>query len=112
MSFGINGPDNNLPAIQKSHHTNDGGAGNLGYFNQRRKRKEKEEEEPQDSFESSTQEDKSELLLNEMDSIGTMIKNFWLTLKSGLKNDDEEKKIPEEYQEEDSEEYQEKNPEE
>lgn len=102
MSFGINGPDN-IPAIQKSHHTNDGGAGNLGYFNQRKKRKE-EEEEPQDSFESSTQEDKSELLLNEMDSIGTMIKNFWLTLKSGLKNDEEENKIPEEYQEENPEE--------
>ena len=39
MSFGINGPDN-IPAIQKSHHTNDGGAGNLGYFQQRRKKKE------------------------------------------------------------------------
>ena len=42
MSFGINGPDN-LPAIQKSHHTNDGGAGNLGYFQQERKQKEKKE---------------------------------------------------------------------
>lgn len=87
MSFGINGPDNHIPAIQKSHQTNDGGAGNLGYFNQRKKQ---QEEEKQDSFESSEQEDRSELLLEELDSIGTRIKNFWRIFKSGLNEKNEE----------------------
>lgn len=104
MSFGINGPDN-IPAIQKSHHTNDGGAGNLGYFNQRQKQK-KDEEDPQDSFEfSSKEEEKNDELMEEMDSIGTIIKNFWMKLKSGLNNEDEEEKeFPEEYTKENPEE--------
>ncbi|MCD7780211.1 MAG: hypothetical protein LUH05_06015 [Candidatus Gastranaerophilales bacterium] len=95
MSFGINGPDNNIPAIQKSHHTNDGGAGNLGYFQQEKKKKEKEKEkkEEQDVFEFSSKsdgEDKFEQDENteeKLDSIGTKIKNFWLNLN---KNTDEE----------------------
>lgn len=77
MSFGINGPDN-IPSIQKSHHTNDGGAGNLGYF-QQEKRKKKEEEE-QDVFEFSSKEDKDDPLMVELDSIGTKIKSFWMKL--------------------------------
>ena len=86
MSFGINGPDN-LPAIQKSHHTNDGGAGNLGYFQQERKKKKDDE----DVFElSSKKEDNEDPLMEDLDSIGTRIKNFWL----GLHN--KEEKNPEE----------------
>ena len=38
MSFGINGPDH-IPAIQKSQKSSDGGAGNLGYFQQQKKRR-------------------------------------------------------------------------
>jgi len=79
MTFGINGPDN-LPSIQPSHQTNDGGAGNLGYF-KRQKEKQKEEKEQNDSFESSEKkENGDELLLDELDSIGTKIKNFWLSI--------------------------------
>ena len=37
MSFGINGPDP-IPAIQKSQKSSDGGAGNLGYFQQEKKK--------------------------------------------------------------------------
>ena len=55
MSFSINGPDN-IPSIQKSHHTNDGGAGNLGYFQQERKKKQEEKEE-QDVFELSSKKE-------------------------------------------------------
>ena len=43
MSFGINGPDR-IPSIQKSHQTTDGGAGNLGYFQQGKKKKDEKEE--------------------------------------------------------------------
>lgn len=82
MSFGINGPDNHLPAIQKSHHTNDGGAGNLGYFNQGKKKKDDEDE--QDIFEFSNKEKKDDILMEELDSIGTRIKGFWKSLKSGF----------------------------
>ncbi len=82
MSFGINGPDN-IPAIQKSHHTNDGGAGNLGYFQQRRKKKNDEEEE-KDIFEFSSKEEESDEV-TKVDSIGNRIKNFWM--KFHLKND-------------------------
>lgn len=96
MSFGINGPDNHIPAIQKSQQTSDGGAGNLGYFNQRKKKK--EEEEKQDSFESSEQEDRSELILEELDSIGTRIKNFWRVIKSGL-NEQNEQNTPKKQEE-------------
>ncbi len=83
MSFSINGPDN-IPAIQKSHHTNDGGAGNLGYFQQGKKQKDEEEKQENDIFELSTKKDSDEddLLMVELDSIGTRIKNFWKSLNS------------------------------
>lgn len=89
MSFGINGPDNNMPAIQKSHHTNDGGAGNLGYF--QRERKKKEEKEEQDVFEFSEKENKEEESGSEtlsLDSIGSRIKSFWMKVN---KNSEQEK---------------------
>lgn len=87
MSFGINGPDNNLPAIQKSHHTNDGGAGNLGYFQQERKKK-KDEKEEQDVFELSGKKEEEENITDDnnpfknLDSIGSKIKSFWINLHS------------------------------
>jgi len=74
MSFGINGPDN-LPSISPSHRPTDGGAGNLGYF--KRKDKDEDEEQENDIFESSKDDDGDEILMNELDSIGTKIKNFW-----------------------------------
>ena len=80
MSFGINGPDR-TPAIQKSHHANDGGAGNLGYFQQGKKKKKKEEKEEQDVFEFSSKE-KEEPLMQELDSIGQRVKNFWMKLNN------------------------------
>ena len=90
MSFGINGPDN-LPAIQKSHHTNDGGAGNLGYFQQERKKKDEQNKDEHDVFEfSSKKEEKDDPLMEDLDSIGTRIKNFWLSLHN------KEEKNPEE----------------
>ena len=87
MSFGINGPGK-LPAIQQSHQTNDGGAGNLGYF-QRRKKDEDEDESQEDIFESSKKDDeaKEDVLMLELDSIGSRIKSFWNKLHS--KNTDE-----------------------
>ena len=89
MSFGINGPDN-LPAIQKSHHTNDGGAGNLGYFQREKKKKEKKEES--DIFEFSNKDEDDEPLMTELDSIGTRIKSFWKSLNESFKDNEEEKK--------------------
>ena len=89
MSFGINGPDN-IPAIQKSHHTNDGGAGNLGYFQQERKKKEDKEE--QDVFEfSSKKDDEDDPLMDELDTIGNRIKNFWKSLHETPKENKEKK---------------------
>ena len=79
MSFGINGPDP-IPAIQKSHKSSDGGAGNLGYFQQEKKKKEEKEE--QDVFEFSSKEDKEDPLMEELDSIGTKIKSFWMKLNN------------------------------
>lgn len=91
MSFGINGPDNNLPAIQKSHHTNDGGAGNLGYF--QREKKKKKEQEDADIFEfSSNKDDEDNPLMVELDSIGTRIKGFWKKFNENFKDKEEEKK--------------------
>ena len=90
MSFGINGPDK-LPSIQKSHHTNDGGAGNLGYFQQGKKKKEEKEEV--DVFElSSSDEEKEDPLMVELDSIGSRIKRAWLKLNNPFskENPDEE----------------------
>ncbi len=94
MSFGINGPDN-IPAIQRSHHTNDGGAGNLGYFKRKKddddENKDKKNEES-DTFEfSGEKEDNEDYLMEELDSIGTKIKNFWLNLNI---NKDNKKKNP------------------
>lgn len=85
MSFSINGPDN-IPAIQKSHHTNDGGAGNLGYFQQEKKKKEEEEKQENDILELSTKKenDDDDLLMAELDSIGTRIKTFWKMLHENL----------------------------
>lgn len=81
MSFGINGPDNHIPAIQKSHQTTDGGAGNLGYFQQEKKKKEEKEEN--DVFEfSSKKEDDDDPLMEELDTIGSRIKNFWMKLNN------------------------------
>ena len=89
MSFGINGPDR-IPSIQKSHHTNDGGAGNLGYFQQGKKKKDEKEE--QDVFEfSSKEEEKEDALLIELDSIGSRIKRTWMKLHNPFM-----KEIPEE----------------
>lgn len=91
MSFGINGP-NNIPAIQKSHHANDGGAGNLGYFQQERKQKEKKQEE-EDTFEFSSSKDNedennnNEELFN-LNSIGNKIKN-WFNSKNKNKENPE-----------------------
>ncbi len=78
MSFGINGPDN-LPSIQKSHHTNDGGAGNLGYFKRQKKRKEEEEEK--DIFELSSEEGEEEKPKDTIEEVGNRIKNFWIKFK-------------------------------
>ena len=51
MSFGINGPDR-IPSIQRSQKSSDGGAGNLGYFQQEKKKKDEQEEN--DVFEFSS----------------------------------------------------------
>ena len=86
MSFGINGP-NNIPAIQKSHHTNDGGAGNLGYFQQEKKKKdEKPKEQEPDVFEITSKEDNNDGFEKTLDAVGNRIKNVWLTLKKYKKN--------------------------
>lgn len=80
MSFGISGPDP-TGAIQPSHHTNDGGAGNLGYFQQGKKKK-KDDKEENDTLELSTKKEEKELEIEEKkpDSIGTKIKTFWFNL--------------------------------
>ena len=88
MSFGINGPDN-IPSIQKSHHTNDGGAGNLGYFQRERKKKKDEEKEENDIFELSSNKKEQETLMEDLDSIGSKLKNFWKSLHENF-NDKEE----------------------
>jgi hypothetical protein len=82
MSFGINVPDH-IPSIQKSQKSSDGGAGNLGYFQQGKKKKDEEKNEEQDVFQSSTKKNLDEdPLLDELDSIGTKIKNFWMKLNN------------------------------
>ena len=81
MSFGINGPEN-VPAIQKSHHTNDGGAGNLGYFQQGKKKKEEEKEENDIvEFSSVKKDDNEEPLMDFLTIIAEKIKN-WLGLQN------------------------------
>ncbi|MCD7879577.1 MAG: hypothetical protein LUG16_06575 [Candidatus Gastranaerophilales bacterium] len=92
MSFGINGPDN-LPAIQKAHHTNDGGAGNLGYFQQNKKKeKKKNDKNEEDVFEFSGKNDEDTELETEtfeLNKIGLKIKNFWIKLHAGEKKPEE-----------------------
>lgn len=74
MSFGINGPEP-VSGIQRSHHTNDGGAGNLGYFQQEKNQNE-DEEQNQDTFESSKKEEKED----DSKNIGNRIKTFWFKI--------------------------------
>ena len=79
MSFNISGPEP-TPAIQPSHQTSDGGAGNLGYFKQEKKKKDEEKEE-NDILELSTKKDEEETEDDKKpDSIGTKIKTFWFNL--------------------------------
>lgn len=78
MSFSINGPEP-TPAIQRSHHTNDGGAGNLGYFQQEKKKK-KEEKDENDILELSTKKDEDDEEEKKPDSIGSKIKTFWFNI--------------------------------
>ncbi|MBQ3640796.1 hypothetical protein II906_02540 [bacterium] len=88
MSFGINGPDSNMPAIQKSHHTNDGGAGNLGYFQQQKKQKDEEKEQEADVFQSSSGKSGDELSMEELESLSDKVKGF---LRSMLNRKEEKK---------------------
>ena len=88
MSFGINGPDNNQPLIQKSQNMqNNGGGGNLGYFQQGKKKK-KEEKEELDVFQLSSKEPAAEEELKKeqkrLNEIGIKIKNFWMQMNSNL----------------------------
>ena len=84
MSFGINGPmpSNNRPMIQESQNMqNDGGAGNLGYFQRGKQKKKKEDDEldsfelsGEDSFESSLEDIEPEI---DLKSIGNKIKGLF-----------------------------------
>lgn len=73
MSFGINGP-NPIHAIQQSHKSTDGGAGNLGYF--QRQKKKNEDEEQQDVFEFASEE-KEDPVMEELDTIGSRIRAWF-----------------------------------
>lgn len=93
MSFGINGPEN-LPAIQKAQNMmNDGGGGNLGYFQREKKKKDENEKEKVDVVELSTKKDNPEndddLLLEDLESLGTKIKNIWFKIKNNKKSETE-----------------------
>lgn len=94
MSFSINNGPENIPAIQKSHHTNDGGAGNLGYFQQEKKQKDEEQKQENDVFELSTKKEHNEedddLLMVELDSIGSRIKSFWKSLHENFSKENPE----------------------
>ncbi len=91
MSFGINNGPENIPAIQKSHQTTDGGAGNLGYFQQGRQKKKEQKKDESDILELSSKkkEESEEDFEISLESIGVRIKNFWLKMH-GISN--EEKK--------------------
>jgi len=88
MSFGINGPSSK-PVIQEAQNMmNNGGGGNLGYF----QRQEADEElklnlnSEDDCFEKSIEED-SELELDEVDifaKILTFLKKLWLAFKKAF----------------------------
>ena len=79
MSFGISGPDP-TPSILPSQRASDGGAGNLGYFQQEKKKKEEKDEN--DTIELTTKKDEETEKEEEKkpDSIGTKIKTFWFNL--------------------------------
>ncbi len=81
MSFSINGPDS-TPAISPAHQTTDGGAGNLGYFNQGKKKKKEEEKNESDTIELSTKKEEEEEVKDDKkpDSIGSKIKTFWFRI--------------------------------
>ena len=89
MSFGINNGPENIPAIQKSHQTTDGGAVNLGYFQQGNQKKKEQKKDELDVFESSSKkkEENDEDFEVNLESIGTRIKNFWLKLHGLLKDE-------------------------
>ena len=84
MSFSINGPEP-LSSIQPSHQTSDGGAGNLGYFQQEKKKKEEEKNE-NDILDLSTKKDEDEDDEKKPDSVGTKIKTFWFKI-NGIFNE-------------------------
>ncbi len=90
MSFGINGPEP-TPAIQKSHHTNDGGAGNLGYFNQKKKQRDEEDNET-DLFQSSNdiQDTEDDIEMLELEAISEKIKGFFSFFNKNEENNNEE----------------------
>lgn len=79
MSFGINSPQgqNKIPAVQKAFQTTDGGAGNLGYFNQNKKKKERNENEG-DSFVFSFSDNEEDSFITEKKDvpIGKMIQDL------------------------------------
>ena len=96
MLNGVNGPSSS-PLIQRSHHANDGGAGNLGYFQQEKKKK-KDEKEEEDTLELSAKKDDEELSEkkeskdSKLDSAGSKIKTFWFKIhgifnEAAVKND-------------------------
>ena len=62
MSFGINGPSPKFGIQEAQNMRNNGGGGNLGYFQRGKKKKNKDDKEEVDMFESSKDEN-SELLM-------------------------------------------------
>ena len=92
MSFGINGPDSNMPAIQKSHHTNDGGAGNLGYFQQQKQQQDEQKKEQEaDVFQSKTGKSGDELSMEELESLSDRVKGFLRSILSKVQKKPEGK---------------------
>ena len=82
MSFSISGPEP-TSAIQRTHQSNEGGAGNLGYFQQGKKKKKDENEDENDKLELSTKknnEDDDDANEKMPDSIGSKIKTFWFKI--------------------------------
>ena len=70
MSFGINGPSPKFGIQEAQNMRNNGGGGNLGYFQRGKKKKDKEKEA--DIFQSQDENDEfipEELLLEENESI-------------------------------------------
>lgn len=82
MGFDVNF---NKPVIQETQSLQDGGAGNLGYFEQEEKKKKKEKSifddaKEKDSFEKHGEEDCSESF-----SISKLIAQIILTIKDWFK---------------------------